>query len=503
MAIRLPSTGILDVTVLRSGLWRQALLIADPGAELLQGLRFAGCPGFETWLAAERRHLRNVADAVLHESVLAQLAAGQTDRAAVTAARLVGLNPYHEERQELYVRCLLAAGDRAGAHRQRQVAIELLRRDLGVAAGHGLLTVCQHAPGDELDADEETIKAWSKLGLAWLHAGSYQAALTNLRRAVTAARRRKDPALLLRMLLAFGYGLGVSSRGAGAESATLQHEAMALAAQLDDQRRLGIAEKLYALTELLRGQYSRSLHWADLAASRCVADPVETARVSTIRGIAIVDTGRYPEGIDVLQNGLDGVSVETDPHHAAYALSMLGKAQLLQGDLTGAIEVLDRAVELARVHWIAFQPWPQALRAEVALCCGQLERAEQMFRQAHALARNFEHSPCWESAAARGLGLVAAANGAVDRALAWFDDAYRCPDREAATYQWVHCSALDSLCELAVTNSLPGAPAWLAEFEELAGRFGMHGFLARSAQHRERLTDVPRQRSVGTLLVPG
>jgi DNA-binding SARP family transcriptional activator len=501
IAMRLPPTGVLDVTVLRSGSWRQALLLADPGAELLQGLSFAGCPAFETWLAAERRHLRNVAEAVLHESVLAHLAAGQTDRAAATAARLVGLNPYHEERQELYVRCLLAADDRAGAHRQRQVAIELLRHDLGVAAGYGLLTVGQHAPDDELDADEETIRTWSKVGLAWLHAGSYQAALTSLRRAVTAARRRNDPALLLRMLLVFGYGLGVSSLGAGAESATLQHEAMALATQLDDRRRLGIAERLYALTELLRGHYSRSLHWADLAASRCVADPVDTARVSTIRGIAIVDTGRYPQGIDVLENALGSVPVETDPHTAAYALSMLGKAYLLQGDLTAAIAALDRAVELARVNWIAFQPWPQALRAEVALCCGQLDRAGEMFQQAYTLARNFEHSPCWERAAERGLGLVAAAHGAVDRALAWFDDAYRCPDREAATYQWVHCNALDSLCELAVAHSLPGAPAWLAEFEELAGRFGMHGFLARSAQHRDRLTSVPRQRSVGTLTV--
>jgi ATP/maltotriose-dependent transcriptional regulator MalT len=257
------------------------------------------------------------------------------------------------------------------------------------------------------------------------------------------------------------------------------------------------------LTELLRGQYSRCLHWADLAASRCVANPIETARVSTIRGIAFVDTGRYPDGIDVLQTGLDSVPVETDPHTAAYALSMLGKAHLLQGDLTAAIAALDRAVELARVHWIAFQPWPQALRAEVALRCGQLDRAGEMFQQAYTLARNFEHTPCWEKAAERGLGLVAAANGAVDKALAWFDDAYRCPDREAATYQWVHCNALDSLCELAITNSLPGAPAWLAEFEELSGRFGMHGFLARSAQHRDRLTDVSRQRSVRTLTVSG
>jgi hypothetical protein len=81
----------------------------------------------------------------------------------------------------------------------------------------------------------------------------------------------------------------------------------------------------------------------------------------------------------------------------------------------------------ARVHWIGFRPWPESLRAEAALRCGQLDRADQMFQKAYALARNFEYSPCWESAAGRGLGLVAAANGAVDRAVSWLDDAYgRC-----------------------------------------------------------------------------
>jgi len=106
---------VLDVAVVRSGSWRQAMLIAKPGAELLEGLSFTGCPGFEAWLTAERRHLHSVVGAVLHESVLARLTAGQTDQAVATTAQLVAANPYDEELPELYVRCLLAAGDRLGA----------------------------------------------------------------------------------------------------------------------------------------------------------------------------------------------------------------------------------------------------------------------------------------------------------------------------------------------------------------------------------------------------
>jgi DNA-binding SARP family transcriptional activator len=487
IGVRLPPGSVLDVTVLRSGLWREALLMADPDAELLQGLGFPGCAGFEAWLAAERRHLHSVAEEVLHESVLARLATGQIHEAVATASRLVGSNPYNEGWQELYIRSLLATGDDVGARRQRQAAIELLRRDLGVAPGPGLATLCRRPIDDDVRADATRIKAWSNLGLTWVHAGSYDAGLANLRRAVTAARRNHDPTLLLRSLLCLGYGLGISSLGGGAESLTVEHEAIALATELGDHRALGIAEVQFAMTEMLRGQYSRAVHWADLAGTRCAGDPLQAARSRTIRGTAAVDTGHTAEGIEELEAALDSAPVDADPHQSAYALSMLGKAHLLRGDLAAAIPALDRAIGLARLHWVGFRPWPEALRAEVALALGQVQHAEHMFQAAYALARSFDHSPCWESATARGLGLVASAHGAVDRAVARLDDAYRSLDRESATYQWARCNALDSLCEVAVTNHLPGSAGWLAELEEQAGRFRLQGFLARSFQYRDRL----------------
>lgn len=488
ISVRFGPSDVLDVDVVRSGSWQQAVLIADPQAELLQGLSFTGCPSFEVWLAAQRRQLRSVAGAVMHESVLARLAAGQTDVAVATAAQLVEANPYDDELQELYVRCLLADGDPAGARRQWREAVDLIRRDLGAEPSQGLLSVCHNGSAeDSADTDAEGIRAWSNLGLTWLHAGAYDQALAIMRRAIAAARRREDPLLLLRSLLICGYGLGVSSLGGGAESATVQHEAMALAARLGEQRLLSVAELQYATTEVLRGQYTRALHWAGSAAARCAGDPVKSSRVCTIRGTAMVDTGRHAEGIEELEKAVAGAPIGADPHNAAYALSMLGKAHLLQCDLDSADDALARSTELAKVHWMGFLPWPMSLRAEVALRRGQVDRAGAMFLQAHALARNFEHSPCWESAAARGLGLVAAARGAVDRAVTWFDDAYRRCARGSATYQWVRCSALDSLCELAVAEKMAAAPAWLETLEQQAGRFGMQGLLARAADYRQRL----------------
>src|SRR5690349_10514174 len=491
IAVRLAPTATVDVTVLCCGSWRQALVVADPGAELLAGLRFAGCPEFEAWLAAERRHLRSVAEAVLHESVLARLAAGQAEQVVGTAAALVGSNPYDEGRQELYVRCLLAAGDLAGARRQRQAAIDLIRQDLGVAAGAGLLTVGRQPFDDGTGADPASIAALCKLGLASLHAGSYESGLGTMRRAVAAARRGSDRAGLLRVLVSFGHGLAISSLGGGAEAATVQHEAMALAGELGDDRLLGVAQLQYALTELLAGQYSRALHWADLSLAGCGGDALQAARIRTIRGTAMVDTGRYDEGIEELDSAIHGAPISGDPRNGAYAFSMLGKAHLLRGELAAAAESLDQAIHLSRMHWIALRPWPESLRAEVALCGGQLDRAEHMFEQAYALARNlFDHSPCWASAAARGLGLVAAAHGAVDQAVAWLDDAYHCRNLAAATYQWARCNALDALCDIAVTHAMPAAPAWLTALEEQASQFGMQGFLTRSVQHRHRLSQL-------------
>jgi tetratricopeptide (TPR) repeat protein len=138
---------------------------------------------------------------------------------------------------------------------------------------------------------------------------------------------------------------------------------MALAAEVGDERLLGIAERQYVTTELLRGQYTRAVRWADRAAAHNADQAVEVARAATIRGTALVDTGRYGEGVRELETALSLGPSDADPHNAAYALSMLGRAHLLTGEYRAAIEPLDRAVQLAGVHWIALRPWPESLRA--------------------------------------------------------------------------------------------------------------------------------------------
>jgi tetratricopeptide (TPR) repeat protein len=256
-----------------------------------------------------------------------------------------------------------------------------------------------------------------------------------------------------------------------------------LAARLGEHRLVSVAASQVAATELLRGRYWRALHWADHAAGRGAGNPVMASRVGTIRGTAMVDTGHVGEGMEELEKAVTGADRRT----AAFALCTLGKAHLLRGELDAAEDVLTRAGELARVHWLALLPWPTALRAEAVLRRGRVDRAQELLAQAHALARRFEHSPGWDSAAARGLGLVAAARGADDRAVIWLEQAYRRCARGGLTYRWLRCQALESLCELAVAGGSPAAPMWLAELDHSAGRWGMHGFVARAGEFRARL----------------
>ncbi|MFW6090515.1 MAG: hypothetical protein ACODAF_01490, partial [Actinomycetota bacterium] len=56
--------------------------------------------------------------------------------------------------------------------------------------------------------------------------------------------------------------------------------------------------------------------------------------------------------------------------------------------------------------WLAFRPYPEALRGEVLLADGRLDAAAEAFDRACALGRQIG-DPCWEGLAERGAGLVA------------------------------------------------------------------------------------------------
>ncbi|MGH2957252.1 MAG: AfsR/SARP family transcriptional regulator, partial [Solirubrobacterales bacterium] len=120
----------LDVSLLEGSSIEPAE-VGHLSSELLAGMAFRGAPALESWLLVERRRLAGAAEAALHETALARLAASDNGSAIELSRRAATLNPLDEGNQELLVRCLSANGDREGALAQADACEELFRAELG------------------------------------------------------------------------------------------------------------------------------------------------------------------------------------------------------------------------------------------------------------------------------------------------------------------------------------------------------------------------------------
>jgi DNA-binding SARP family transcriptional activator len=206
LQLRLPPGTLVDVEVLGSGSWMEAVGLPGLGHELLDGLAFRGSPGFELWLENERRHVAGMASAVLHQAALALLARGEADAAADHATELVGLNPYDENAHVLLVRCLRAAGHPDAAARHVEASTELFRRDLGIEPTPALRAAAT-APEVRVAgrvSGRTDVLADVEAGEAALAAGAVEAGLQRMREAVAVARSVGDRALLARALVGLG-----------------------------------------------------------------------------------------------------------------------------------------------------------------------------------------------------------------------------------------------------------------------------------------------------------
>src|SRR5206468_7713611 len=137
-------------------------------------------------------------------------------------------------------------------------------------------------------------------------------------------------------------------------------------------------------------------------------------------------------------------------------------------ELDRAADRLDASIDLAgRNQWLAFLPWPQALRGEVQLARGDVAGARPMLEQAFARACQLG-DPCWEGMCARGLALLAEADGATGRAFDGLADAWSRTHRVADPYVWLDGYILDALCRLGRRHEHPGTQQWIEDLRTLA-----------------------------------
>jgi hypothetical protein len=179
-----------------------------------------------------------------------------------------------------------------------------------------------------------------------------------------------------------------------------------------------------------------------------------------------------------------------DRRQAAWSQSLLGRVHLLRGDDAAAAAALDASIDLVRAeHWLAFRPWPEALRAEIDARDGDVEGAAERLEHAFALACQLD-DPCWEGVAARGIGVVEARRGRADVGRRWLEEARdrctRVPDR----YEWAHGYVLDALAGVAVEEGAGDARRLAQELLGLAARTGMRELVVRAQLHLARLGDA-------------
>jgi tetratricopeptide (TPR) repeat protein len=236
--------------------------------------------------------------------------------------------------------------------------------------------------------------------------------------------------------------------------------------------------------EFLRARYDRVEPWLTRADAAAAGDSVERARILTVRGETLGDTARYAAALDVLEAAK---AIMVNERDLAYAASLIGRIHLLRGDLHSARTALQESISLAeRTGWTALLPWPESQLAEVEIASGELDAATIRLDQAFALSCHLG-DPCWQGASGRGLGLLMAARGDIEAAIATLIDARARCTRVPDGYLWMDTHILESLCGLAVEHQLPQAGAWVTELADVAARRGMREHIVRAEIYMARL----------------
>jgi DNA-binding SARP family transcriptional activator len=489
--VRIDNGLVIDVNQIASAIDPAALL--GISGELLEGLQLDTNPEFESWLGVARHRVAAVIESRLRQAAVGRLASGAAGEAIAYAARVVADNPLDEGNQELLVRALAMSGDRAAARRQVAVCEELFRRELAIVPSAALRDASEVGP------DTGMVRpvggrgaALSQLdaGRAAILAGAVDAGIQCLRRAVAEASRHRDEALRARCLAALGSALVHAVRGRDEEGAVVLQQAALLASGAGERATAVSAYRELAFVDVQAGRRETAQSWLDRADGLAETDD-ELAGLLGVRGMNASDKGDYPAALVHLGESVERARLAGDDRQAAWSLSLVGRAHLLRGEHSQARAAVTQSLDLVRrQRWAAFQPWPQSLQAELALCAGDPAGAADLLEQAWTLACQVG-DPCWESLSARGLGLVHASRGDHGRAAEWLRESTTRANRTTDRYLWMLGHALDATSGHAIErHHYDHATPLVANLATIASRGGMRELLVRAQLHRHRLGDA-------------
>jgi DNA-binding SARP family transcriptional activator len=474
--LALPPGTFVDIDVLVRGTPQEAIAIPGLGSELLEGMEFPNSPAFESWLLSERRRLLGAAEAALHEASLDRLASGEAAAAVGLAARLVKLNPYDENFQELLVRSYSEAGDRYAASRQVSACVELFRAELDREPGAALFRATEARAPTPLPASgaagKQAARACLEAGRSAIHAGSFDPGVRALARAAAEADASGAYELEAESWLALGTALVHSARGRDEEGA----DALLRATSLAEAHGLGDlgagAHRELAYIDILQARYARCAQRLERAGDLAESDE-ERAGVEAMLGLAAADTGAHERALGHLRQSVELAEDAGSKQQASFSLSFVGRSHFLREELDDARAALERSLALAReTKWVAFEPWPESWLAETQLAGGEVPAGRERFEHAWALASELG-DPCWEAAAGQGVGRIACQEGRVPTGLRLLEDARRRAGSFPDAYVWVEAYALAKLASAAVVAGHRGAREWVEDLASLAARTGM------------------------------
>jgi DNA-binding SARP family transcriptional activator len=488
----LPAGAFVDVEALVRATAQEAVSIPGLGRELLEAMDFGGSPGFEAWLLSERRRLLGAAEAALHDAALDRLAASEAAAAVPLAIRLVELNPYDENFQELLVRSYAEAGDRQAARRQLAGCVELFRAELAREPSPAVFRAAEvtapAARGRIGAAGRAAALACLETGRSSVNAGSFEAGVRALARAAAEAKGCSDRGLEADAWLALGTALVHSARGRDAEGA----DALRRAAAIAEEERLGdvaaAAHRELAYTDILRARYARCAQRLDQAAALAEGDE-ERAGIEAMRGAVAADTGAHDRALVHLRRSVELAEGAGSRQQVAFSLALVGRSRFLREELSEARSALERSLAIAQeTNWVAFEPWPESWLAEVELAAGEIPAGGNRFEHAWALACELG-DPCWEGTAGQGLGRIACLNGDVAAGLRMLEQSRRVAASYPDTYVWVEAYALAQLAAAAIEFADRRAGRWIEDLSLLAARTGMRELAVRAWLLRAGLGD--------------
>jgi tetratricopeptide (TPR) repeat protein len=276
-------------------------------------------------------------------------------------------------------------------------------------------------------------------------------------------------------------------RGRHEEGATVLHEALAAAESAHHRATIVAACRELAFTDNQAGRRPAVERWLTRANDLATSDE-ERAAILAVVGQNRSDTGDYRGAFADLRKSVELAERCGDRRRQAFSLSLIGRAHLLRGEIDEAEPALDRSLELIEAdHWLAFLPFPEALRGEVDLARGDHERASERFERAFALGCELQ-DPCWEGLAARNIALLHHAQGDEDRSREWIDESRARSTRVPDRYVWMQGHVLDTAIALALDRGDDDrAPQLVRALGALAARAEMRELVVRGLVHAARI----------------